>query len=73
MGNKILIGQTNLISDTYNTVNDVNIGDLIYYQVNVEDIYGYQSSSNIESGFRHPGVTLFGSEGKYVEQTADGG
>ena len=76
MGGESLIYETDIKTDTVYIVSGIEGEQTRYYQTIVEDVAGLQSGSNIEFGYRYPGVTFGGSGvdmGRSVQQTTDGG
>ena len=76
MGGETLIYETDMITDTTYVVTGIDGEETRYYRAVVQDLAGLQSGSNIEFGYRYPGVTFGGSGGDWgesVQQTTDGG
>ena len=73
MGGETLIYETDIKTDTAYIVSGIEAEETRYYRTVVEDLWGFQSGSNIEFGYRYPGVTFGGGEGHSVQQTTDGG
>jgi hypothetical protein len=71
-----LIYETENVTDNTYVVTGISEVELKYFQVVVEDIWGFQSESDIVDGLGYPGLIFGGSEwdfGYSVQQTTDGG
>ena len=78
MSGETLIYETDERTDTSFVVTGISEGEVRYYQVIVEDLWGLQSENNIGIGDSHNWfVTTFGGSdydrGYSVQQTTDGG
>ena len=78
MSNKTLIYETDLVTDTTFVVYNVIGWGLKYYHLVVDDIWGLETSSNIELGdSRNWFVKTFGGSGsddsRFIQQTIEGG
>ena len=79
MSDKTLIYETDIITDTtfLHSTNDIE-NEYIYYELVVGDIWGLETSSNIELGdSRNWFVKTFGGSGsddsRFIQQTIEGG
>jgi hypothetical protein len=78
MSDQTMIYDTNVKTDTTFVVTGMNDDEKRYYQVVVEDVWGYQSVSNIKNGYSFiTFVNTFGGSdtdnGNSTQQTIDGG
>ena len=76
MSGETLVYETDERTDTSFVVTGISEGEIRYYQVNVEDLWGFKSVSNIKDS-RNRFVETFGGSSddgsSSVQQTTDGG